>query len=146
MKLMKKLEKTLSKLKLGVQKVKPVRSKAEAVMKTGLLSEPAKEVDIWLPPPGLRPYDVAPTSRNVYCRICNSLMHKGEVRFSYRFKASSTPRDERLIHVGRIKDPRCASTKAVDEQTLEGWLTDAPVVSPMISTALRRGLEGLELA
>ena len=136
----------VSKLKANVKKVKPVPSKAEAVMKAVLLSEPTKKVDMLLPPTGLRSYDVALTSRKVYCRICNAIMHKGEVRFSYRFKSSSTPRDERFIHVGCIKDPRCAATKVSDEQTLRGWLTDAPVDSPMILAALRRGFEGLELA
>ena len=145
LKLMRVLEKKFTKLKGNVQKVKPVPSKAEAVMKPVLLSE-ASKVDILLPPAGLRSYNVAPTTRNVYCRICNGLMHKGEARFSYRFKSSSTPRDEKFIHVGCSNGPLCSATKAVDKHTLIGWLTEAPVDSPMILAALRDALAGLELA
>jgi hypothetical protein len=75
-----------------------------------------------LAPPGLREYCKSP-SNQAKCLICDLITKKGDWRFEYRTKSSSSLRDQRKIHGA----PEClvklnVETLQADLNMLRGWM------------------------
>ena len=127
MKLLKSLQKSIAK-EAKIKVSKPTKPKVVEIVK----GKPKLRL------PGLQEYDVAMSSKSE-CFICSENIMIDTMRFSYRFKASSSLRHERRCHHTCIAGiPR--DTHTVDMALLNSWLTSdvSPAVADMLRTAWNR--------
>ena len=85
-----------------------------------------------MPQIGLRGYDRDPKGK-VTCFVCKTNIEKGLMRFSYRFRSSSTPRDQQFMHAACWADFirsgawSAWKTREADRKALQTWLDQAPL-------------------
>ena len=135
MKLLEQLKKVVSTYKKPIKVKAPPKPKVIEVKTSVVL-----EVKPLLRPIGIQTYDIATSSRSV-CKECGAKIPKGVVRFMYRYKQSSSRRDERYIHAGCVKDvPDITRDAAADRATLKGWITNGADLPKDVTDVLRKAL------
>ena len=84
------------------------------------------------PPPeplnavGIKSWDVAPPRARAVCCVCNARIESGQYRLDYRFRESTSLRDQKRLHA------RCAGglpdgTRARDVRMLATWIADPTI-------------------
>lgn len=68
-----------------------------------------------MPPTGLQSYEMATAADRAACFVCG-LSTKSSWRFEYRFKVSSSLRDQKRVHAECIGHQKLEATRETDRQ------------------------------
>ena len=88
---------------------------------------------------GLKMWEMPPKRSSAKCFGCNANTVAGEVRFEYRFKQSTSLRDQKRLHSRCVRSMPVA-TRARDVRVLQRWLADPTLVDEVVRTVLRDSL------